>query len=144
MSYFLPGISEGMPGFAPPALDPQSFPADWSNRPCTLPLSDSTRDTPVVMSTSRRSPRSTFLHWVSTTPPTMVMRLARVSKIAVSPVTTWSFCVTTTEPLASSRRTDELPPGPGGADCIDPVFDPFGAAGGGEAGCGEAGAGPES
>src|SRR3981189_1386864 len=69
MSYFLPGISEGMPGFAPPALDPQSFPADWSNRPCTLPLSDSTRDTPVVMSTSRRSPRRTFLPWGITTPP---------------------------------------------------------------------------
>ena len=59
-----------------------------------------------------------------------------MSKIAVSPVTTWSFCVTTTEPLASSRRIDELPPGPGVADCIGADFDPFGAAG--------AGAGPES
>ena len=54
-----------------------------------------------------------------------------MSKIAVSPVTTWSFCVTTTEPLASSRRIDELPPGPGVADCIGPDFDPFGAAGAG-------------
>jgi hypothetical protein len=91
------------------------------------------------MSTLRRSPRITLLHWVSTTPPFMVIRLARVSKTAVSPLTTWSFCVTTTEPLASSRRIDELPPGPGVADCIGPDFDPFGAAGGGEA-C----AGPES
>src|SRR5437660_1315591 len=68
------------------------------NMPCTFPLSDSTRDTPVVISTSRRSPRSTFLHWVNTTwfpaPPAMVIRLARVSKIALSPVTTCSFCVT--------------------------------------------------
>jgi len=63
-----------------------------------------------------------------------------VSKTAVSPVTTWSFCVTTTEPLASSRRIDELPPGPGVADCIDPDFGPFGAAGAGVAGA----AGPES
>ena len=31
------------------------------------PWSDSTRDTPVVMSTISRSPRSTFLPWVSTT-----------------------------------------------------------------------------
>src|SRR5438105_15643532 len=120
-----------MPGFAPPALDPQSFPADWSNRPCTLPLSDSTRDTPVVMSTSRRSPRSTFLHWVSTTPPTMVIRLALVSKIAVSPVTTWSFWVTTTLPLASSRLIDELPSGPGVADFIGADFAAFELAGGG-------------
>src|SRR2546430_17192044 len=127
--YFLPGISDGTwtgAGFAPPDPDPQSCPC--MNMPCTLLLSDSTRDTPVVMSTLRRSPRSTFLHWVSTTPPTMVMRLARVSKIAVSPVTTWSFCVTTTEPLASSRRIDELPPGPGVADCIVADFEPLGAA----------------
>src|SRR3981189_3404341 len=121
MYYFLPGISDGIPGFGwpggPPAAPPQLL-SDWSNRPCTLPPSDSTRDTPVVMSTSRRSPRSTFLHWVSTTPPVMVMRLALVSKMAVSPVTTWSFCVTTTLPLASSRRIDELPPGPGAAACI--------------------------
>src|SRR4029077_21114638 len=104
------------------------------NRPCTWPLSDSTRDTPVVMSTFRRSPRSTFLHWVSTTPPVMVLRLARVSKIAVSPVTTWSFCVTTTFLLASRRRIDELPPGPGIADCIggdgaDADLDPLVGAG---------------
>src|SRR5215207_11616771 len=139
--YFLPGISDGIctgagAGFAPPDPDPQFSPC--RNMPWTLPLSDSTRDTPVVMSTLRRSPRSTFLHWVSTTPPTMVMRLARVSKIAVSPVTTWSFCVTTTEPLASSRRIDELPPGPGVADCIGADFDPFGAAGAGVAGAGPA------
>src|SRR6185503_9198265 len=142
LSYFLPGISDGIcvgADFAPLELEPQSWP--WMNMPCTLLLSDSTRDTPVVMSTLRRSPLSTFLHWVSTTPPAMVIRLARVSKIAVSPVTTWSFCVTTTEPLASSRRIDELPPGPGVVDCIGPDFDPFGAAGGGVAG---AGAGPES
>src|SRR6185312_6853051 len=138
MSYFLPGISEGMAtgaGFAPSDLGPQFSPC--MNMPCTLLVSDSTRDTPVVMSTLRRSPLSTFLHCVSTTPPAMVMRLARGSKIAVSPVTTWSFCVTTTEPLASSRRIDELPPGPGVADCIDADFDPLGVAG-----CGEAGAGP--
>ena len=36
-------------GFARPA-SPAAL-SDWSNRPCTLPLSDSTRDTPVVMST---------------------------------------------------------------------------------------------
>src|SRR6185436_16230429 len=103
-------------GLAPPAPEPQSCP--WMYMPCTLPLSDSTRDTPVVMSTSKRSPRSTFLHWVSTTPPVMVMRLDLVSKIAVSPVTTWSFWVTTTLPLASSRRIFELPPGPGVVDCM--------------------------
>src|SRR4051794_28227503 len=76
--YFFPGISDGIAGagFAPPDPDPQFSPC--RNMPWTLPLSDSTRDTPVVMSTLRRSPRSTFLHWVSTTPPTMVMRLARV------------------------------------------------------------------
>ena len=65
------------------------------------------------MSTTSRSPRSTFLPWVSTTPPSMVTRLVLVSNTAVSPVTTWSFWVTTTLPLASSRRIDELPPGPG-------------------------------
>src|SRR6266508_5364593 len=99
--YFFPGISDGIApgaGFVPPDPDPQPWP-DCSIMTCTLP-SASTRDTPVVMSTFRRSPLSTFLHWISTTPaapPVIVMRLARVSKTAVSPVTTWSFCVTTTE-----------------------------------------------
>jgi hypothetical protein len=65
------------------------------------------------MSTSRRSPFSTFLHWVSTTPPVMVIRFALVSKIARSPVTTCCFCVTTTLPRASSRLIEELPVGPG-------------------------------
>src|SRR6201996_9116958 len=69
------------------------------------------------MSTIRRSPRSTFLPWVRTTPPSIVTRLVLVSKTAVSPVTTWSFCVTTTLPRASSRLIDEAPPGPGVADC---------------------------
>jgi hypothetical protein len=96
-----------------------------------LPLSDSTRDTPLVMSTISRSPRSTFLHWVSTTPPSMVIRLALVSNTAVSPVTTWSFCVTTTLPRASSRLIDELPPGPGFADCIGAPFAAFWPAGAG-------------
>src|SRR3954454_20886831 len=143
MYYFLPGRIIGRPGFGGPAGAPGAAPgalpqalSDWSNRPCTLPPSDSTRDTPVVISTSRRSPFSTFLHWVSTTPPVMVMRLALVSKIAVSPVTTWSFCVTTTLPLASNRRIDELPPGPGIADCIGADgagadFDPLASAGAG-------------
>src|SRR6266702_539808 len=140
MYYFFPGISDGIPGFGgpgdPPGVPPQLL-SDWSNNPCTLPLSDSTRDTPVVMSTSRRSPRSTFLHWVSTTPPTMVMRLALVSKIAVSPVTTWSFWVTTTLPLASSRLIDELPSGPGVADFIGADFAAFEFAGGGGGACPE-------
>ena len=83
-----------------------------------MPVSDSTRETPVVMSTFNRSPFSTLLHWVSTTPPCIVIMLALVSKIAASPVTTWSFCVTTTLPRASSRLIEELPPGPGVADCI--------------------------
>ena len=65
------------------------------------------------MSTKRRSPFSTFLHWVSTTPPVMVIRLALVSKTASSPVTTCSFCFTTTLPRASSRLIEELPVGPG-------------------------------
>src|SRR4051812_26229201 len=58
----LPGINECIAGAGPPGVDPQ--PCPWRNRPWTLPLSDSTRETPVVMSTSSRSPRSTFLHWV--------------------------------------------------------------------------------
>src|ERR1700685_3537404 len=78
------------------------------------------------MSPRRRSPRSTFLPWVRTTPPSMVTRLVLVSNTAVSPVTTWSFWVTTTLPLASSRLIDEAPPGPGVADWI-------GAAGAGAA-----------
>src|ERR1700761_1857785 len=81
------GVAPGAgasPGSSPPPCWP---PDDW-NRPCTRPLSDSTRDTPVVMSTSSRSPRSTFLPWVSTTPPSMVTRLVLVSNTAVSPVTT--------------------------------------------------------
>src|SRR5689334_2398975 len=45
----------------------------WPSCPCTTVtwtrLSDSTRETPVIMSTLRRSPRTTFLHWVRTTPP---------------------------------------------------------------------------
>src|SRR6266403_4681293 len=102
-------------------------------RPWTLPLSDSTRETPVVMSTNRRSPRSTFLHWVRTTPPSIVIRLALVSNTAVSPVTTWSFWVTTTLPFASRRRIDELPPGPGVADWIGADFAAFELAGGGGA-----------
>ena len=108
-------------------------PDDW-NRPCTRPLSDSTRDTPVVMSTISRSPRSTFLPWVRTMPPSMVIMFALVSNTAVSPVTTWSFWVTTTLPLASSLRIDELPPGPGDAACIGADLAAFalgaGAAGG--------------
>jgi len=88
------------------------------NSPCTLPESDSTRDTPVVMSTSSRSPRSTFPPWVSTTPPSIVIRLVLVSNTAFSPVTTWSFWVTLTSPRASSRLIDEAPPGPGVDDCI--------------------------
>src|SRR3954451_7280341 len=67
-NYFLPGISDGIctgAGFAPPDPEPQLSPC--MNMPWTLPLSDSTRDTPVVISTLRRSPLSTFLHWVSTT-----------------------------------------------------------------------------
>src|SRR6266581_9561995 len=121
MYYFLPGVSEGKPGLGAPGGAPGAAPqalSDWSNRPCTLPLSDSTRDTPVVMSTSRRSPRSTFLHCVKTTPPTIVIRLVLVSNTAVSPVTTCSFWVTTTLPRASSRLIDELPPGPAVVDCI--------------------------
>src|ERR1700753_2745546 len=67
------------------------------------------------MSTIRRSPRSSFLPWVRTTPPSMVTRLVLVSNTAVSPVTTWSFWVTTTLPRASSRLIDDAPPGPGEA-----------------------------
>ena len=52
----------------------------------------------------------------------MVTRLVLVSNTAVSPVTTWSFWVTTTLPLASSRLIDEAPPGPGVADCIGADF----------------------
>src|SRR5437588_9867565 len=77
--YFLPGISDGTwtgAGFAPPDPDPQSCPC--KNMPCTLPLSDSTRDTPVVMSTLRRPPRITSFNWISTTPPTMELRSTRL------------------------------------------------------------------
>src|ERR1700760_2198376 len=70
------------------------------------------------ISTIRRSPRSTFLPWGRTTPPSMVTRLVLVSNTAVSPVTTWSFWTTTTLPRASSRLIDDAPPGPGVADCI--------------------------
>src|SRR5436305_15319520 len=48
-------VDPGMPGTPGGPLPPD----DW-NRPCTRPVSDSTRDTPVVISTTRRSPRSTF------------------------------------------------------------------------------------
>ena len=71
-----------MPGMAGPP-----WPDDM-NKPCTRPKSDSTRDTPVVISTISRSPRSTFLPWVRITPPTMVTRLVLVSNTAFSPVTT--------------------------------------------------------
>src|SRR3954449_4590434 len=133
----LPGMSDGIagpdPGVAAVPHLPFCPPWDWMNRPCTLPLSDSTRETPVVMSTRRRSPRRTFWHCVRTTwpadPPSMVMRLVLVSKTAVSPVTTWSFWVTTTLPRASSRLIDEAPPGPGVADCIGAAFAPFAVAG---------------
>src|SRR3954453_7227656 len=141
----LPGMSDGIagpdPGVAAVPHLPFCPPWDWMNRPCTLPLSDSTLETPVVMSTRRRSPRSTFWHWVSTTglpaPASMVMRLVFVSNTAVSPVTTWSFWVTTTLPRASSRLIEELPPGPGVADWIGAAFAPFAAAG-----CGGAGLSP--
>src|SRR6201993_1459859 len=140
---FEAGVGAGFEGW--PVVCPGSWPAQplswplWllTNRPWTLPVSDSTRETPVVMSTNRRSPRSTFLHWVRTTPPTMVIKLVLVSNTAVSPVTTWSFCVTTTLPCASSRLIEELPPGPGVADCIGApaaaaaVLVPLALAGGG-------------
>src|ERR1700752_2005327 len=124
-------MSEGIAGAgdgAPPLDDPPQPSLPWMNRACTRPESDSTRDTPVVISTISRSPRSTFWHWVSTTPPNIVIRLALVSKIAVSPVTTWSFWVTTTLPRASSRLIDEAPPGPGVADCIGAPGAAFAAA----------------
>src|SRR5512143_80860 len=116
-----------------PGVSRPPWPEDW-NRPCTRPDSDSTRDTPVVMSTISRSPRSTFLPCVSTTPPTMVIRLVLVSNTAVSPVTTWSFWVTTTLPRASSRLIDELPPGPGAAAGIGAGFAGFPLAAGAAAG----------
>ena len=103
------------------------------NMPCTLSVSDRPRHAGGHVHLEAVATCSTFLHWVSTTPPAIVMRLARVSKIAVSPVRTWSFCVTTTEPLASSLRIDELPPGPGVADGIDPDFDPLARRAAGEA-----------
>src|SRR5215510_14793044 len=114
-------MSEGIAGAGdgnPPLDDPPQPSLPWVNRAGTRPESDYTRDTPVVISTISRSPRSTFWHWVSTTPPDMVIRLALVSNTALSPVTTWSFCFTTTLPRASSRLIEELPPGPGVADCI--------------------------
>ncbi|HTB27520.1 MAG TPA: hypothetical protein VK715_01090, partial [Steroidobacteraceae bacterium] len=55
----------GPGGDAPGSAGPVPFWLDDWNRPCTRPESDSTRDTPVVISTNRRSPRSTFLPWVS-------------------------------------------------------------------------------
>ena len=64
----------------------------------------------------------------------MVIRLALVSNTAVSPVTTWSFWVTTTLPRASSRLIDEAPPGPGAAAWIGVPADfapALGLAGGG-------------
>src|SRR3984885_3850007 len=82
------------------------------------PPSDATLGTPVVMARGRRSPRNSVLPWVRTTPPSIVTRLVLVSNTAVSPVTIWSFWVTTTLPLASSRLIDEAPPGPGVADWI--------------------------
>src|ERR1700728_4518086 len=115
----LPGAGDGA-GAAVPGMAGPPWPDDM-NSPCTRPESDSTRETPVVISTMSRSPRSTFLPWVRITPPvppTMVTRLVLVSNTAFSPVTTWSFWVTTTLPLASSRLIDELPPGPGVSDCI--------------------------
>src|SRR5436190_15738872 len=127
-------MSEGIAGAgdgAPPLDDPPQPSLPWTNRACTRPASDSTRDTPEVMSTISRSPRSTFLHWVSTTPPDIVIRLALVSNTARSPVTTCSFCVTTTLPRASSRLIEELPPGPGVADCIGVPLAAFWLAGAG-------------
>src|SRR4029078_12223970 len=66
LSYFLRGMSAGFcvgADFAPLELEPQSWP--WMNMPCTLLLSDSTRDTAVVMSTLTRSPLRAVLQRVS-------------------------------------------------------------------------------
>ena len=93
-------------------------PLPGRNRPCTRPwpfLPDSTRDTPLVRSTTSRSPRSTFLplrhHHIAGERDGIGLHV----EYAGSPVAVCSFCVTTTPPRASSRLIFCWPPGPGSA-----------------------------
>ena len=62
----------------------------------------------------------TFWPWVNTTLPSRRTVLAFMSKMPLSPVAIWSFWVTTTLPLASTRLIDEDPAGPGCAAFIAP------------------------
>src|SRR5947199_8511626 len=78
-------------------------------------LLDSTRVTPVVKSTTMRSPVSTLVPWVTTTLPVNVMLLVLMSNTPISPFAVWSFCVTSTSPLASTRLICWLPPPKPGA-----------------------------
>ena len=78
-----------------------------------LALPASTRDTPVVRSTTSFSPRMHVRALADHTLPSSVTVLDFMSNSARSPVAVWSFWVTMTPPLASSRLICDEPPGPG-------------------------------
>lgn len=66
----------------------------------TVPLSTSTCETPVVMSTRSRSPLSTFRQLVDTTPPSVVIR------IGTDLCAAWASQVTCAKPHMADRRSE--------------------------------------